>query len=208
MEPHWRAGVLSVSKLAADYGVSRAAIHKHWEKLGIGRDLSGKIRAEADAIVARAEVKAERLQRMVTAPDPVTDAETVSTNAAIQAAAILAERTDVRRFRSLANSLLDELEATTVDRALFAQLGDMMAKPDDKGVDKLNDLYVKVTSMMGRVDSTKKLAETLKILIGLERQVLNIADAVPEDGSKGVAAAITDGISTLRDAMQKRLAQA
>ena len=69
MEPLWRAGAVSVSKLSADFGVSRAAILKHWGKRGIERDLSGKIRAEADAIVARAEVKQARLQALVTETD-------------------------------------------------------------------------------------------------------------------------------------------
>jgi hypothetical protein len=185
MEPLWRAGILSVSKLATDFGVSRAAIHKHWDKLGVSRDLSGKIRAEADAIVAREEVKAKRLQEQVTKRDPVTDAETVSTNAAVQAAAILAERKDVGRFRELANSLFKELEDA--------------AKPQEGQ---------KPATLASRIDNAKKLAETFKILFGLERQVLNIVDDTPVDPSARIAEAVENGIDGLRAAFDRKLGRA
>lgn len=187
MEPLWRAGALSVSKLSADFGVSRAAILKHWAKRGIERDLSGKIRAEADAIVARAEVKQARLQAQVTAMDPVTVAETVTTNAEIQAAAILGERRDVRRYRELANRLLDELEAATTGE---------MAKEQQR------------PTLASRIDNAKKLAETFKILFGLERQVLNIVDDTPVDPSARVAEAVENGMEGLRAAFEKKLGRA
>jgi hypothetical protein len=40
MEPDWRAGIISKKQLSKQYGVSRAAIDKHWAKLGIERDLA------------------------------------------------------------------------------------------------------------------------------------------------------------------------
>lgn len=187
MEPLWRAGVVSVSKLSADFGVSRAGILKHWAKRRIERDLSGKIRAEADAIVARAEVKQARLQAQVTAMDPVTVAETVTTNAEIQAAAILGERSDVRRYRALANRLLDELEQATVGEVAKGQQRPTLAS---------------------RIDNAKKLAETFKILFGLERQVLNIVDDTPVDPSARVAEAVENGMEGLRAAFDKKLGRA
>ncbi len=45
-----------------------------------------------------------------------------------------------------------------------------MLEPDDKGQDKLNEIYHKVISMPERVKSVKALSEALKNLIGLERQ--------------------------------------
>lgn len=187
MEPLWRAGIASVSKLSADFGVSRAAILKHWGKRNVTRDLSGKIRAEADAIVARAEVKQARLQAQVTERDPVTDAETVTTNAEIQAAAILGERSDVRRYRTLANRLLDELETVTT--------GEM-----PKGQQR--------PALGSRIDNAKKLAETFKILFALERQVLNIVDDTPVDPSARVAEAVENGMEGLRAAFDKKLGRA
>ena len=40
----------------------------------------------------------------------------------------------------------------------------------------MNELYRKVIDTPSRVDSTKKLSDTLKNLIGLERQAWNMAD--------------------------------
>ena len=191
MEPLWRAGVVSVSRLSADFEVSRPAIQKHWAKRQVTRDLSGKIRAEADAIVARAEVRAERLQQQVAARDPVTDAETVSTNAQIQAAAILAERRDVRRFRDLADSLFNELVVAT-------------AQQDDKAAAK-QDAQRKSSTLSSRIDSTKKLAETMKILFALERQVLNIVDDTPVDPAARVAEAVESGLEGLKAAFAQKL---
>lgn len=51
MEADWRAGFKSVLQLSKEYGVSRAAILKHWDKEGVERDLSAKINAKSDALV-------------------------------------------------------------------------------------------------------------------------------------------------------------
>jgi len=47
MRPDWMAGVKSVLQLSEEYGVSRAAILKHWGKEGLERDLAGNIKAKA-----------------------------------------------------------------------------------------------------------------------------------------------------------------
>lgn len=54
MYPEWCAGIVSLSDLSKKYGVSRPAIEKHWDKLGITRDLSAKIKAN---VVLCEEVK-------------------------------------------------------------------------------------------------------------------------------------------------------
>ncbi|ESL40364.1 hypothetical protein NUKP104_49180 [Klebsiella variicola] len=49
-----------------------------------------------------------------------------------------------------------------------------MLDQDDKGHDKLNEIYHKVISMLERVKSVKAFSEALKSLIGLERQAYDI----------------------------------
>ncbi len=49
-----------------------------------------------------------------------------------------------------------------------------MLDQDDKGHDKVNEIYHKVISMLERVKSVKALSEALKSLIGLERQAYDI----------------------------------
>lgn len=176
MEPDWRAGIISKKQLSKQYGVSRAAIDKHWGNLGIERDLTAKIRAEAKCKVTRATVTPG-----VTPLTRVTEQEVIAVNAQVQADVILGERTLIVRYRELVKVMLKELEETTGNHDEFEKLGELMDKADEQGVDKLNEIYHRVIAMPQRVDSLKKLIEVLKILIGMERQVFNIDEGATGD---------------------------
>ena len=54
----------------------------------------------------------------------------------------------------------------------------------DDGFDKLNELYKKVIATPSRIDSFKKLSESLKTLTGLERQAFGMADNSNGDADK------------------------
>lgn len=72
--------------------------------------------------------------------------------------------------------LLGELEETTGNKDLFEQLGELLYAPDKNGVDKLNEIYQKVIALPSRIKGMKDLADTLKTLVGLERQAFGIDD--------------------------------
>lgn len=169
IEHHYRAGLLSVREIAAACGVTHTAINKRAKAHGWERDLQAKIKAKADALVSKAEVSTqvstERLE---------TERGIVDANAQVIAGIRLAHRKDIGRYRNLANKLLDELEGLTDNRDLFDQLGDLLRSEDDKGQDKLNDLYQKVIGLPSRSKVMKELGETLKNLIALERQAYNV----------------------------------
>ena len=167
MENDWRAGVISVLRLSNEYGVSRAAIIKHWGKLGIERDLTAKIQAKADALVTQAQVT-HRLH--------VTERQVVEANAEAVAIVILGQRGSISRLDKIINLLFDRLEKELSGTELFSQLGELMASPDSKNSDRLNDLYRKVIDLPSQTDTAKKLAETLKTKIELERKVFKIDD--------------------------------
>lgn len=173
IEADYRAGLLSVREIAASQGITHGAINKRAKRDGWERDLTAKIRAKADALVSKREVS-----KLVSAEKLATDKGIVEANAEVIANIRIAHRTDIRRSRTLAMSMLAELEVQTADIGLFEELGEMLRSEDDKGQDKRNDLYMKVIASAGRVDSMKKLAETLRILVGLEREAYNIA---PDD---------------------------
>ena len=202
VEAAYRVGTPSIRAIALNHGCSDTAIRKKAKECGWSRDLSAKVNAKADELVRMAEVRSQ-----VRTETP-TEREQVEVTASIRAAAILSERKDVARYRGLAIALFEELESQTVSRELYANLGEMLLAPDDKGMDKLNELYIKVTSTPSRVDSTKKLADTLKTLIELERKVLNIKEDAPPDANKGIADAI-DGLSVKLDfeAIRKKIAR-
>ena len=189
IEPGWRAGIKSPAQLAAEYtedtgvSVSHAAIIKHFTKRHIPRDLSAKVRAKADSMV---------MEAMVTGKvSPVTikrETEIVDESATIVANVRVSHRSDIRRYRSLCNTILSELEHQTEHLDLYHELADVLEAKDKDGnptgTDKLNEIYRRVIGMPQRVDSLKKLAETLKVLIGLEREAYNIAASADDPASR------------------------
>ena len=167
MEAEWRAGIKPVQQLSKEYGVSRAAIIKHWDKLEIERDLSAKIQAKADALVTQAQVTRE-----VTAESRVTETEIVLENAAQAAAIRLGHRADIKRMRVIIAAQMEELEASSGPEQAqrLRDLGEVMRNENDNGSDKLNDIYRAVIGLPDRSRVAKQLAETLRIAIDLERR--------------------------------------
>lgn len=189
IEPAWRAGVLSVMQIAAEYemetgvSVTHTAINKHFKALKIPRDLKAKIKAKAEAMVSAAMVSGK-----VSTETIATEAEIINTNAGLAANALLSHRKDINKLRTIHEMMVFEMGALTEFKDLFEELGELMHAPDDKGVDKLNDLYRHVIALPTRIKGTKELAETLKTLIGLEREALGITDRTPGSDDSPVAA--------------------
>lgn len=184
VEMQYRAGIRSLKEIGKEFGVSDAGIIKRAKRDGWVRDLKAKIQAKAEAKVSAAMVRAE-----VSAEKKLTEKMVVEANATRVADVRMAHRTDIARSRKLAMSMLDELEIETGDPSLFEELGDLLRSEDDKGQDKRNDIYRKVISSAGRIDSMKKLADTLKTLVGLEREAYGIATGA-EDAEKAANEAI------------------
>jgi 2-oxoglutarate dehydrogenase complex dehydrogenase (E1) component-like enzyme len=178
IEGAYRAGVLSTREIAGQYGVSHTAINKRAKAEGWDRDLSAKIQAKAEALVSRREVSRE-----VSSQKAATEREIIEANAERIAQVRGEHRADIQRVRSLGLALLAELEGQTSSRELLDQLGELLRAPDENGTDKLNDLYRKVISTPSRVDSAKKVAETLKHAIGMEREAYGLDDKKPVEST-------------------------
>ena len=179
IERGWRAGILSPRQLAAAYEeetgqkVSHAAIIKHFTKLGIPRNLAEKIKAKSDDMVTRAMVTEQ-----VTPVTIKRDKEIIEDAATQLTYVRLNQRKDIQRSRSITMQLFDELEhqVGVANVELLENLGELMRSEDDKGQDKLNDIYHKIISLPGRVKSMKDLSDTLRNLIALERQAFGLDD--------------------------------
>lgn len=171
IERDYRAGILSVREVAASQGITHGAINKRAKRDGWERDLKAKIQAKAEQLVSKRE------SRLVSTPEKVaTERSIVEGNATRIADVRMSHRTDIARARRLTLAMLEELEHETGDVSLFEELGDLLRSEDDKGQDKRNDIYRKVISSAGRIDSMKKLSDTLKSLIGLEREAYGIKE--------------------------------
>ncbi|WP_286713078.1 hypothetical protein [Acinetobacter sp. UBA2581] len=173
IEIEYRAGVQSIRQIAQAFGVSDGAIRKRAKTQEWTRDLNGKIKAKAEAIVRTEVVRTE----VRNSPEyKATEKETIDANANLIASIQINQRKDIQRARNLCMGLFDELEHLIgLDNiALLQDFGDVMRKEDDKGQDRLNDLYMKIIQLPNRVKSMKDLGDTLKTLVGLEVQVYGL----------------------------------
>lgn len=179
IETDYCAGVKSIREIARESGVTDTAIRKKAKVQKWSRDLSAKVEARAAELVRKEAVRAE-----VRAEREATEKEVIEASAQAIVNVKLSHRKSIARQRTLVETLTTELETQTADTELFAQLGELMRSEDSKGVDKLNDLYKKVIAFPQRIDSMKKLAETLKHLIYLEREAFDITPApTPQDNA-------------------------
>jgi hypothetical protein len=220
MRPDWVAGLKSVAALSKEYGVSRPAIVKHWAVAGVARKHTDEIREEAEALVAKVEAggKLDAPAGPAT-PGAPTDTEIVQSNAAMQAAVILGQRGTVKRAVRLVDALLGELEAHTLgdasetwaklDRVLRHALGaknrGQSISPDT--IRQALDAAAKAQSHAGRVDTTKKLVETLERLVSLQRRVLNIADDTPVDPTARIEEERDKALDAISDKFKTVLAR-
>lgn len=176
IERDYRAGLLSVREIAVRHGCTHTAINKRAKVDGWARDLKAKIRAKAEALVSKREVSSE-----VSSKSAETERQIVEANAEAIVNVRMAHRTDIRRSRGLANKLLEELEQLTDHRELAESFGVMMRNPDGFGNDRLNDLYHKIIALPNRSKVMRELADTLKVLIALERQAYNLDEQAHEE---------------------------
>ena len=192
VEIQYRAGIRSLKDIGREFDVSDAAIVKRAKRDGWTRDLKAKIHAKAESKVSESLVSAE-----VSSRTRVREREVIEANAQAVANVRLAHRTDIQRSRRITMSLLEELEGQTGAEAvdLLSKLGDLMRSDDDKGQDKLNDLYHKIISLPGRARTMKDLGESLRVLVALERQAFGMDDKdnAPEDALTALLRGISQG---------------
>lgn len=174
IESAYRAGVMSLREIASQHGISEGAIRKRAKKDDWSRDLNAKIKSRAEDLVRKEEVR-----KQVRSETVLSERVLIEATAEVIASVRMEHRGDIRRARELTNNLFDELSAECADVSALRKLGELMLSPDDNGRDKLNEIYNSIISLPERVKSVKALSETLKNLVGLERQAYGLDDVQP-----------------------------
>lgn len=175
IELDYRAGIKTLRQIADEHGITEGAIRKRAKRDDWSRDLSTKIDKKADDLVRRSLVRNEVRN---SAEYKATEKQVIDANAQAILEVRLSHRKDIAKAKNLMNALLDELDNQTIERELYERLGEFLRNEDEKGIDKLNDLYQRVISTPSRVQSMQKLADTMKTLITLEREAFNIGKEV------------------------------
>lgn len=174
IESDYRAGLLSVREIASANHVSHTAIAKRAKAYGWERDLSAAIKAKAEAKVSRMEVSEEVAKNRL-----VTDKAIIEANADVIANIRLTHRKDISRARALALKMLGELESQTDNALSYEELAEAIADDDEAGVVRRREIFAKLSTSASRVDSLKKLTETMHRLIVLERDAYGITETQP-----------------------------
>lgn len=172
VERDYSAGLLTLREIADKYGTTEGGVRYKAKQKNWIRDLSKKIEQQVENKLRKEELRSELRKE-----NEITEREVVEANAQVIVNIKLSHRKDIARGRGLVIKLFDELEACTDNKELFDELGELLRSEDKNGQDKLNDLYHKIISMPQRIDSVKKLSESLRILIDKERQAFGIVDA-------------------------------
>ena len=197
IERQYRAGTQSVRQLADTHGVSHTLINRKAKQQGWVKDLGPAVKAAADrkvleADAAAAAVSTEGVSTAVSKLRTETETQLIETEAQLQFNVRMQHRRDIAETRNLFNALLYEVKDQTFHLEDLERLGELLDETDvnDRGtliVDKLNQIYRKVISTPGRVDSAKKLSDILSTVIRLEREAFGIgADAGGMDDMESV----------------------
>ena len=195
IELDYRAGIKTLRQIADEGGISHVAVNKRAKRDGWTRDLAVKIQAKADELVTKSLVTT-----VVTAEARLAERQVIEANAQAVAAIRLAHRHDIRRARTLTNALLSELEQQTDPRTLelLEQLGELLRNEDDNGQDRRNDLYMKVISLSERSKTMKTLADSLRLVVDMERTAFGMDKEQPNaaDGLTALLRDITGGTNS------------
>jgi hypothetical protein len=178
IEVEYRAGIKTVEQIGKEYGVSKGRISQVAKRDGWARDLSKKIELKTQEKLNKLELN----KTLNKDKKRLVEADYIESVSDAQVRIITRHQSTIAKYQELCDSLLDEIELMTGERLSFDQLGEIMA---DQETDRMNALYRKAVSMPTRVDSVKKLVDTLKTLVGLERQAFGIADNANGDANQG-----------------------
>lgn len=172
----YRVGVVSLRNIAADNYCTEGAIRKRAKKESWPRDLKAKVKAKAEELVRKSEVR-----KTVRKGQAVTEAMQITVAATLQADIIIKHRTDIPAARGLVSKMFKELELQTDGIELLQELGELMRAENEQGQDRRNDLYNKVISLQGRSGTLKSLVDSLKVMIHLEREAFGLDDEAKDD---------------------------
>lgn len=201
IELDYRAGIKTLRQIGEEHGITHGAINKRAKRDGWERDLTQKIHAKAEALVSKAVVSSE-----VSADTKLQERVLIDGNAQAVANVRLGHRQDAHRVRQLTNRLMDELEQQT-DPATLAKLQELAAavvSPGEKtGRDRYRELLAAVISLPERSKTLKVLAESLRVVVDMERTAFGMDKVDPAGTGPGEGGVARIAVEFVRPAAQE-----
>lgn len=182
IEADFRVGIKTLREIAGEHGITEGAIRKKAKQNGWERDLAEKVRAKAEELVRKSEV------RKAVRKNSATEKETVDVNATSTANVAIRHREDLVALRDAAMAMLAELMANGEHSDMLKKLADMLANTTESETDR-NQAYKMLATAAGvqsRIGSMKALAETITKLVDAERVAWKL-DKGPEQQTRDLS---------------------
>ena len=171
IEGEYRAGIRSLRNIAAQFDVSEGAIRKRAKKEDWVRDLTEKIKQKADALVRNAAVRDSVRKDYALR----TEKDIIDNNAEIQANIIISHRKDISKATDILHDLFDHIKMQTGQVESFEEILDILQSTGEVSDGVLTSMR-KATALSSQADTFKKLMDSMKVKIGLEREAYGISD--------------------------------
>lgn len=198
IELDYRAGIKTLRQIADENGVTHGAINKRAKRDGWDRDIQAKVQAKADSLVSK-----ELVSKLVSKERLDTERAVIDASAQAIADIRIGHHTMIQRGRRLTESLLSELEKETdpATLELLRDLGDFLRDENEAGIDKRNELYRRMISLPERTKTMKTIAESMRILIDMERQAFGMdkLDVTRVDITSGGKSITVDDLRKMTD---------
>lgn len=190
IEREYRAGQLSVSEIARQYGLSHTAINKRAKRDGWQRDLAEKVRREVSNRLVSSEVSA-----------PVSSCnvqEAIDVAAERGVSVVRQHRATLRRLNGVIDRFLGELEAVTENAREIEDAIEEETAGDRSG--KRRKMMMDAVSLPGRAETARTLAQATRAVIPLERQAFSLDDKTEQNGLSGLADEVEEAWKRLNKA--------
>jgi hypothetical protein len=174
IEGMYRAGLLSVREIARSHGISHTAIQKRAKADGWLRDLTAKVRQQVASGLVATEVATA---------GTATERQMVEAAATQVITLVREHRGQISRSRLLVDKLMAQLEGVADHRDLLEQIIDEVEDGSTGASIKRREALIRAVALPSNAGVLKNLADTLKVVIGLEREAFNVSAATSEPAS-------------------------
>jgi hypothetical protein len=171
IEGMYRAGLLSVREIARSHGISHTAIQKRAKADGWLRDLTAKVRQQVASGLVATEVATA---------GTATERQMVEAAATQVITLVREHRGQISRSRLLVDKLMAQLEGVADHRDLLEQIIDEVEDGSTGASIKRREALIRAVALPSNAGVLKNLADTLKVVIGLEREAFNVSAATSE----------------------------
>lgn len=178
VERQYRAGLLVVTEIARQHGISESLIRYHAKARGWKRDLTDEMRTLTRTKMVENLAKVFNSNDIVDKLKEVSDEQIIEEASRTQVHVVREHQKTLGQGHSLTLRMLDELDATTANKGELQELISKTVAPARQ------EALRRAISLSSRATIMRDLATAARLWVTLERQAFNIADDREKDNKE------------------------